>query len=133
VFDFTAGQGHWPHGGLHETVERVVMKLGREDNPEAFRRASPLHRIHPGAPPFLLIHGTADSLVPVDESRVFHRVLAEATGGRAALAEIPGAQHAFELFASLRSEHVRLAVERFLDQLWSQHCRTVGAEEGESS
>jgi dipeptidyl aminopeptidase/acylaminoacyl peptidase len=51
-----------------------------------------------------VIHGTADSLVPIEESRVFHRALAEATGGRAALAEIPGAQHVFELFASLRSE-----------------------------
>jgi hypothetical protein len=59
--------------------------------------------------------------VPIEESRVFCRALAEATGGRAALAEIPGAQHAFELFASLRSEQLRGAVERFLDQLWSRH------------
>jgi acetyl esterase/lipase len=129
VFDFTGGQDHWPHRGLDETVERVVLKLRREDDPEAFRRASPLHRVHPEAPPFLLIHGSADSLVPIEESRVFCRALAEATGGRAALAEIPGAQHAFELFASLRSEQVRAAVERFLDQLWSQHRRSaMGAD-----
>jgi acetyl esterase/lipase len=120
VFDFTGGQDHWPHAGLDEAVERVVLKLRREDDPEAFRRASPLHRIHSGAPPFLLIHGIADSMVPIEESRVFCRALAKATGGRAALAEIPGAQHAFELFASLRSEQVRTAVEGFLDQLWSQ-------------
>jgi dipeptidyl aminopeptidase/acylaminoacyl peptidase len=68
-----------------------------------------------------LIHGTADSLVPIEESRAFQCALAEATGGRAALAEVPGAQHAFELFASLRSEPVRRAFARFLDQLWRQH------------
>jgi acetyl esterase/lipase len=123
VFDLTGEQRHWPHPGLYQTVERVVLKLRREDDPEAFRRASPLYRMHPGAPPFLVIHGSADSLVPIEESRVFHRALAEATGGRAALAEIPGAQHAFELFASLRTEPVRGAVERFLDQLWSQYRR----------
>jgi acetyl esterase/lipase len=123
VFDLTGGQDHWPHRGLDETLQRVVLKTRREEDPERFRRASPLHRVHPAAPPFLVIHGSADSLVPIDESRVFHRALAEATGGRAALAEIPGAQHAFELFASLRSEPLRDAVGRFLDQLWSQHRR----------
>jgi acetyl esterase/lipase len=123
VFDLTGEQKHWPHPGLYQTVERVVLKLTRENDPEAFRRASPLYRMHPGAPPFLVIHGSADSLVPIEESRGFHRALAEATGGRAALAEIPGAQHAFELFASLRTEPVRGAVERFLDQLWSQQRR----------
>jgi acetyl esterase/lipase len=123
VFDLTGSQQHWPHRSLDRTVERVVLKLRREDDPEAFRRASPLHRVHPGAPPFLVIHGSADSLVPIEESRVFHRALAEATGGRAALAEIPGAQHAFELFASLRAESVRGAVERFLDRLWCEHRR----------
>ena len=129
VFDFTGQQDHWPHRGLDESVERVVLKVGRQDDPAAFRRASPLHRVHPGAPPFLVIHGTADSLVPIEESRVFHRALAEATGGRAALAEIPGAQHAFELFASLRTEHLRGALERFLGQLWSRHRRRARAVE----
>jgi acetyl esterase/lipase len=123
VFDLTGGQDHWPHRSLDRTVERFVLKVKREDDPEAFRRASPLHRVHPGAPPFLVIHGTADSLVPIEESRVFHRALAAVTEGGAALAEIPGAQHAFELFASLRSEPVREAVERFLDQIWTQHRR----------
>jgi hypothetical protein len=61
--------------------------------------------------------------VPIEESRVFHRELAKATGGRAALAEIPGAQHAFELLASLRAEMVRGAVERFLGRVRSEHQR----------
>ena len=123
VFDFTGERSHWPHRGLYQTVERAVMKRRQKEDPESFRRASPLHRVSAEAPPFLVIHGTADSLVPIEESRVFHRALAEATGGRAALAEIPGAQHAFELFPSLRTESVRSAVERFLDQLQRQHCR----------
>jgi len=123
VFDLTGGQQHWPNRSLDRALERVVLKARRRDDPDAFRRASPLHRVHPDAPPFLVIHGTADSLVPIEESRVFHRALAEATGGGATLAEIPGAQHAFELFASLRADSARGAVERLLDQIWCEHRR----------
>jgi hypothetical protein len=36
-------------------------------------------------------------------------------------AEIPGAQHAFELFPSLRSMHVVHGVERFLAFLYSDY------------
>jgi acetyl esterase/lipase len=123
VFDLTGEQEHWPNRSLERALERWVLKAKRRTDPDAFRRASPLHRVHPGAPPFLVIHGTTDSLVPIEESRVFHRALAETSAGGAALAEIPGAQHAFELFASLRTESLRPAVQRFLDHLWSQHRR----------
>ncbi len=123
VFDLTGEQDHWPHRSLDGALERLVLKAKRRADPDAFRRASPLHRVHPGAPPFLVIHGTADSLVPIEESRVFHRALTETSSSGAALAEIPGAQHAFELFASLRTESLREAVPRFLDQIWSQHRR----------
>jgi hypothetical protein len=36
-------------------------------------------------------------------------------------AEIPGAQHAFELFPSLRSTFVIHGVERFLAYVYSRH------------
>jgi hypothetical protein len=36
-------------------------------------------------------------------------------------AELPGAQHAFDIFPSLRTGHVIRAVERFLDYVYSGH------------
>ncbi len=38
-----------------------------------------------------------------------------------AFAEISDAQHAFDMFPSLRSEHVKQGVERFLAYLYSQY------------
>ena len=35
-------------------------------------------------------------------------------------AEIPGAQHAFEIFPSYRSAHVIEGVERFLTAIWER-------------
>lgn len=37
--------------------------------PERYRKASPIERVGPGAPPFLFIHGTQDLFVPVEQSR----------------------------------------------------------------
>ncbi len=121
VYDFTDRHGHWPHRTLHWLLESVVMKRRRADDPAAFERASPLSRVHPGAPPFLLVHGTHDSLVPIAESRRFLEALRERSRGASALAEIPGAQHAFEVFPSVRGAHVIDGVIRWLSVLWARH------------
>lgn len=48
------------------------------DVAEAARAASPLHRITPGAPPFLVAHGDRDRLLPEADSRAFHDALSRA-------------------------------------------------------
>jgi acetyl esterase/lipase len=59
------------------------------------RWASPLHRVHPGAPPFLNVHGTADSIAPFDQSQRLTEAL-RANGVRCDLLPVPGAEHCFE-------------------------------------
>jgi len=59
---------------------------------ERMRRASPVQAIRPGAPPFLIVFGTADSLVPPSQARGFcDRV--RITGGSCQLLPVPGAAH----------------------------------------
>ena len=81
-----------------------------------------MSRVHADAPPFFVIHGDRDTLVPVAEARRFTR---DAPRGRSACrssyAEIPGAQHAFEIFPSLRTTFVVHGVERFLAWLYSAY------------
>jgi acetyl esterase/lipase len=59
------------------------------------RWASPLHRIHAGAPPFISVHGTDDSVVPFTQSQALTEAL-RAHGIRADLLPVPGAEHCFE-------------------------------------
>jgi acetyl esterase/lipase len=114
LYDFANRFGHAHFDGFEQFIGRVVLKARFAENREAFEKASPVSRVHPGAPPFFVIHGTHDSLAPVDEARNFVRHLRAVSAAPVAYAEIPGAQHAFELFHSLRTRHVVAGVERFL-------------------
>ena len=130
VYDFLDRNRAWPHGGLRQVLEKQVLKGSREEIPELWEQASPLSHVHEGAPPFLVIHGSGDSLVPVDQARSFVKALREKSREPVAYLELPGAQHAFELFRSVRTLRVNLGVERFLGVLHSRH---VLAQRGEAA
>ncbi|MCB8887972.1 alpha/beta hydrolase [Vreelandella malpeensis] len=55
----------------------VVGLLGgtRQERPEAYVQASPIHHVAPQAPPFFIFHGNRDRLVPVDQARDFYLAL----------------------------------------------------------
>ncbi|RBY97600.1 alpha/beta hydrolase [Blastococcus sp. TF02-8] len=74
----------------------------RDDRPAALA-ASPVAQVHPDAPPFLLVHGDRDGLIPSEHSRDLYRAL-RAEGVDATLWLLHGANHedpAFDSPASL--------------------------------
>jgi len=123
VYDFTDRMGFHRHSGLANLLERQVMKASVHEAREAYEKASPVSRVHEAAPPFLIVHGDRDSLVPVAEARHFASELGRVATARVAYAEIPGAQHAFEIFPSLRTALVIQGVERFLALIYSEYVR----------
>lgn len=56
--------------------------------------AAPVRQVRSGCPPFLLLHGTADRLVPFAQSEALLAALQEA-GARAELIPVEGADHIF--------------------------------------
>jgi acetyl esterase/lipase len=60
--------------------------------PDLARAASPALVAGPGAPPFLILHGDADDLVPFAQSRALADALRRA-GGEVELVAVPGASH----------------------------------------
>ena len=114
VYDFSDHYGRHLHDGMVMFLEHLVMKNSLETHREQWMNASPMHRITADAPPFFVIHGTHDSLTPIEEARQFVDLLRKTSQRPVCLAEIPGAQHAFETFYSMRTEHVVRGVERFL-------------------
>lgn len=70
---------------------------------------------YPGneAPPFLVVHGDQDTVLLVEGARLFTERLRTMSSQPVVYAELPGGQHAFDLFHSLRMESVVDGVEAF--------------------
>jgi acetyl esterase/lipase len=96
-----------------------VMRSSWSRDPELFEDASPILRITPEAPDFFVIHGARDSLVPVDQARQFVARLRAVSDQTVVYAELPSAQHAFDVFPSIRSEHLIRAIDRYLHWHWN--------------
>jgi acetyl esterase/lipase len=126
VYDFTNRDGLRDHRFISLFLERMIMKTPFETNRKAYEDASPIDRVHADAPPFLVIHGANDSLVPVAEARSFVRTL-EAAGVPVTYAELPGAQHAFEVFRSIRTAHVVDGIARWLAVRYAEARRSADA------
>lgn len=114
VYDFTNRLGTWHKDTVRRFFEPMVFKRRLADDPELFASMSPLDLVRPDAPPFLVIHGSLDTLAPVPDAREFVRRLRETSDAPVLYAEMKGAQHAFEVFPSYRSARVIEGVERFL-------------------
>jgi acetyl esterase/lipase len=120
VYDFVNRSSTWRNAGLQGVLEQRILKCELKNSPEVWDRASPVSHVSAEAPPFFVIHGDSDTLVPVPEAREFVKALREKAREPLAYAELPGAQHAFEIFPSVRSLHTVNAVHRFLAWLESR-------------
>lgn len=79
--------------------------------------SDPVRRPAKGAPPMLIIHGTADVYTPVKGARRLVRHLRGGSTNPVVYAELPGAQHGFDAVQSVRYLAVVTAIRRFTDLL----------------
>ncbi len=84
-----------PEGADEGNVPQALTKLlggPLEENRDKARAASPVTHITKDDPPFLIVHGDADPVVPVRQSRILAEALKKA-GVDVTLRIIPGAGH----------------------------------------
>jgi acetyl esterase/lipase len=103
--------------GLLDLLEGRVMKTTISDNPDQFEQASPDHRVTSSAPPMFVMHGVNDTLVPLTVARHFVAELRMASEAPVAYVELPRAQHAFDVLASIRCRHTTMGAVRFLEAM----------------
>jgi len=116
VYDMLGEDGDRYTVGLRDQflAKRVFGIDNTADHLDVFREASPLHHVGPDAPDFFVLHGTNDTLVSVRQARAFVARLRAESKRSVTYAELAGAQHAFEVFGSVRSYQAIRAVGRWL-------------------
>lgn len=101
-----------------EFLERVVVKKSIARHPELYRDASPIARVHRNAPPFLVIHGSKDSVIPVEQARSFVERLRAVSHSIVGYVELPGAGHGFDMIDGERAGVAAHATSLFLNQIY---------------
>jgi acetyl esterase/lipase len=96
-------------------LQRYIVKKRFSQHRAVYLDASPITKVRADAPPFFVLHGTDDSIIPVQEGRAFAEALEKASDNPVAYAEIPHAQHAFDFFGSPHGDFTATAVAHFLD------------------
>uniref|UniRef100_K3WQB4 BD-FAE-like domain-containing protein n=1 Tax=Globisporangium ultimum (strain ATCC 200006 / CBS 805.95 / DAOM BR144) TaxID=431595 RepID=K3WQB4_GLOUD len=146
VHDFTDRHGIYYNrdkaDGFIKYLEFLVMQKKLRDHAEDFENASPIAWLEADktqdrrdiVPPFLVTHGTFDTLVPFQDSKLFYEKLikyrartqalqgsgASTAGVRDAFLQIDGAHHMFNYLVSPRALAHGDAVCAFLDDLYSK-------------
>jgi acetyl esterase/lipase len=127
------GRYDWQDQSTEERVqfvdflERVVVKRRISRYPEIFRDASPIERVNPEAPPFLVIHGSSDKVIPVGQARSFVERLRSVSRSVVSYVELPGAGHGFDLTDGARTGAMSTAIGLFLGQIHRD--RMIAAKE----
>ncbi|MFM8471277.1 MAG: prolyl oligopeptidase family serine peptidase [Limisphaerales bacterium] len=95
----------------HHDITMLGKKIA--EAPELYRAASPVTYVDKNDPPILIMHGTADKTVDLEQSKLFAAKLKE-VGARHELVIVPGAPHTFHL--QPKQADLRPKVLGFFDQ-----------------
>ncbi|NDJ90600.1 alpha/beta hydrolase [Mycolicibacter kumamotonensis] len=109
-------------------LERVVVGRSIRRHRDLYRKASPIARVHSGAPPFLVVHGSADTVIPVAQARDFADRLRAVSHSKVGYLELPGAGHGFDMTDGARTGAVSTAIGLFLNQIHRDHT-TIGSKQ----
>jgi acetyl esterase/lipase len=128
-YDWVGTKGH----GRREFIaflQKFVVKKPIAEHKQIYVDASPIMRLRPDAPPFFILHGADDSIIPVPEGREFAEALRKTSTSVVAYSEIPHAQHAFDFYyGSPRGHYTAQAVEEFLSWLHAKYQQQLSSQE----
>jgi acetyl esterase/lipase len=118
VYDFTNAEVM--HELMLPFLEQFVMRARYAEKPERFGAASPISYVHNQAPPFFVLHGEKDELVPCTQARTFCAAMRDAGAPTVAYAELANAHHAFDILSTVRSRLAAKSVSDFLGIVYGQ-------------
>ena len=137
VVDLTNRHGIRQQDRMDGFITRRIIQQTREAAPHVFEDGSPLSWIQrdgvaKAAPPFCIVQGTHDSLVWVEEVRRFVAEFSPLAAHPLVYAELPRAQHAFEIFHSPRTSHFLNAASTWLEWVRAQSGQVTASPDADA-
>jgi acetyl esterase/lipase len=96
-----------------QSRESLLIGATPDDRPDLYAAASPVEHVVAGVPPFLFLHGTADTAVPPRQSARLAEAIV-AAGGKATVELVEGATH---MFPELDDDQTRQVMTRSVEFL----------------
>ena len=115
IYDFADRENVRGDSSIVPFLQKYVMPVALTKDPNLWDQASPVCQVSANAPPLMAIHGDFDALAFVEDARLFVTALRSVSAQPVVYAEIPYAQHAFDIFHSERSAQAVNAVTHFLE------------------
>lgn len=103
-----------------EMLEKFVVKKSYKRHRQVYVDASSIEQVHSDAPPFFVVHGEDDTVIPVQEARDFVREFREVAKRPVLYAELPHTQHGFDMYGSPRGHKSAAAVAQFLSWVYAK-------------
>jgi len=121
VYDFLDQSGENHHEVLRELLQQKIMGCSPQQDYQLWHQASPISRVRTDAPPMFVVHGCNDVMTSPEEAAIFVRRLREVSQNPVPFAELPLAQHAFDIFHSVRTDYLCNHVSAFLEWAHAAH------------
>jgi len=119
-----------PDPTMDEFMGRSIFPGPRAEHEALWRAMQPTTHLQrlgkDAAPPFFVLHGTNDVLIPLDEARWFAQRLRQDYAGESVYVELPHANHGFDVFNSLRADLTVEMMQRYLELQYTRWCRRQG-------
>ena len=125
VIDFFGPTNLTNMGGFHnnpDSPESLLLGGPLLEQKEVAMAASPIHYCSKDDPPFLIIHGTDDKLVPFDQSSQLHKSLQDA-GVSTRLIAIEGGGH-----GRLQSKELTSRIRLFIENQFSDSDHEISTQ-----
>ncbi len=105
--------------GINSPIYYAFGKLAGEDAPPEMNAASPIHHIDGSEPPFLLLHGDNDGVIPYEQSVLMHEALLQA-GVDSTLVIVEDGNHSLQGKNPSPTQEERNAI---LNEFWETHLK----------
>ena len=99
-----------------------------DTEPECYQKITPENWISKLTPPFLLIQGDTDALIPLQETQTFWHALQAEKVTLSALLTLPLVEHSFDIFPTLTAQCIVPTIERYLFLLHENYNNQQGTK-----